>query len=236
MKAEPSTTSKSLLEAVTAAEGSSILWDVTTEVSKSSRVTEAVVDTIFEALNASISGWDEGNTVLPEEQCQLLRDNNFTLPHNVTCLAHAPQFTGESQVRTIVLAVMAVLSLVGNTATIVSIAKEKRRSRSTVYTLIHHLSVADLFVTFACLTTESIWTFTVQWLAGNFLCKLIKYLQMFSLYLSTFILVLIGVDRFVAVRYPMRRSDTQRHCSYGIVFVWVLSGILSIPQVSPTLQ
>nr|UZH25339.1 corazonin receptor [Portunus trituberculatus] len=172
-----------------------------------------------------------GVSVLAEEQCDALRRLNHSLPNTTACLGHAPQFTPESQVRTIVLAVMAVLSLVGNTATIVSIAREKRRSRSTVYTLIHHLSVADLFVTFACLTTEAVWTFTVQWFAGNFLCKFIKYMQMFSLYLSTFILVLIGVDRFTAVRYPMRRSDTQRHCSYSIIFVWVLSGILSIPQV-----
>lgn len=192
---------------------------------------ESLTETILEALNLSVSGWQGG--VLPEEQCVLLQEVNYSLP-NLTCLAHAPQRTRQSQTRSLVLAVMAVLSLLGNTATIVSIAREKRRSRSTVYTLIHHLSVADLFVTFACLTTESVWTYTVEWVAGNFLCKLIKFLQMFSLYLSTFILVLIGVDRFTAVRYPMKRSNTQRQCSYGIVLVWVLSGILSIPQVSPS--
>ncbi|XP_053638707.1 gonadotropin-releasing hormone receptor [Cherax quadricarinatus] len=202
--------------------------EVTTEAPwEAEGTTETLSQTILETINLNVSGWEGG--LLPQEKCDFLLEINYSLP-NLTCLGHAPEFTSESQVRSIVLAVMAALSLVGNTATIVSIAREKRRSRSTVYTLIHHLSVADLFVTFACLTTESVWTFTVQWVAGNFLCKLIKYLQMFSLYLSTFILVLIGVDRFTAVRYPMKRSDTHRHCSYGIVFVWVLSGVLSIPQ------
>ncbi|XP_071534096.1 gonadotropin-releasing hormone receptor [Panulirus ornatus] len=195
---------------------------------KTEGTTESLTETILEVLNLNISGWQGG--ALPEEQCTFLVEVNYSLP-NLTCLAHAPQRTTQSQIRSIVLAVMAVLSLVGNTATIVSIAREKRRSRSTVYTLIHHLSVADLFVTFACLTTESVWTYTVEWVAGNFLCKLIKFLQMFSLYLSTFILVLIGVDRFTAVRYPMKRSNTQKQCSYGIIFAWVLSGVLSIPQV-----
>ncbi|XP_069157503.1 gonadotropin-releasing hormone receptor [Procambarus clarkii] len=196
------------------------LWDT-------EDTSEALTETILATLNLNVSAWEGG--VLPREKCDFLLEINYSLP-NLTCLNHAPEFTSESQVRSIVLAVMAALSLVGNTATIVSIAREKRRSRSTVYTLIHHLSVADLFVTFTCLTAESIWTFTVQWVAGNFLCKLIKYLQMFSLYLSTFILVLIGVDRFTAVRYPMRRSGTQRHSGYGIIFVWVLSAVLSIPQ------
>nr|AVA26879.1 corazonin receptor [Carcinus maenas] len=212
-------------------------WEVWSTLSSVARLTEEldVEENILDGLNlteaaaAAVGGG--GMSVLAEEQCDALRRQNLSLPNTTACLGHAPQFTPESQVRAIVLGVMAVLSLVGNTATIVSIAREKRRSRSTVYTLIHHLSVADLFVTFACLTTEAVWTFTVQWFAGNFLCKFIKYMQMFSLYLSTFILVLIGVDRFTAVRYPMRRSDTQRQCSYSIIFVWVLSGVLSIPQV-----
>ena len=222
-------------------------WEAWSTLSSLARLTEEldVEDTFLEGLNlteaAVTTGWEAavasgGVSVLAEEECDALRRLNHTLPNTTACLGHAPEFTEESQVRTIVLGVMAVLSLVGNTATIVSIAREKRRSRSTVYTLIHHLSVADLFVTFACLTTEAVWTFTVQWFAGNFLCKFIKFMQMFSLYLSTFILVLIGVDRFTAVRYPMRRSDTQRHCSYSIIFVWVLSGVLSIPQVSKYLH
>lgn len=218
-------------------------WEMWSTLSPFSRLTEEPVEeTLLEGFNlteaaVATTGWEAAvggafGNILAVEECAALRLLNHTLPNNTACLEHAPQFTKESQVRTIVLAVMAVLSLVGNTATIVSIARQKRRSRSTVYTLIHHLSVADLFVTFACLTTEAVWTFTVQWLAGNYMCKLIKFMQMFSLYLSTFILVLIGVDRFTAVRYPMRRSDTQRQCSYSIIFVWVLSGFLSIPQVS----
>ncbi|CAL4206558.1 unnamed protein product, partial [Meganyctiphanes norvegica] len=106
-------------------------------------------------------------------------------------------------VRAGILGLMALLSLVGNCFTIVSIVRNKRRSRSSVYTLILHLSVADVFVTLTCLTAESIWTYTVAWLAGNVLCKVIKYLQMLSLYLSTFVLVLIGVDRFLTVIYLM---------------------------------
>lgn len=69
-----------------------------------------------------------------------------------------------------------------------------------MYSLILHLSVADLLVTVFCLGGEAIWSYTVAWLAGNLACKLFKFAEMFSLYLSTFVLVLIGVDRFLAVR------------------------------------
>ncbi|KAK7081837.1 G-protein coupled receptor activity protein, partial [Halocaridina rubra] len=150
--------------------------------------------------------------------------------HNATCLEQAPQFTVESMIRGSVLSIMAILSLIGNTATIISIARQRSRLNSTVYILIRHLSIADLFVTFACTVTEAVWTYTVQWYGGNVLCKLMKYLQMFSLHLSTFILVLIGMDRYYAVKYPMRRSDIRKYIGYGIIFIWTLSGIFSIPQ------
>ncbi|KAK4292148.1 hypothetical protein Pmani_035063 [Petrolisthes manimaculis] len=60
--------------------------------------------------------WDGGMRVLAEEDCMLLRSLNYTTTsttfgNNITCLGHAPIYTRESQVRTIVLAVMAVLSM-----------------------------------------------------------------------------------------------------------------------------
>lgn len=76
----------------------------------------------------------------------------------------------------------------------------------------------------------------MEWLVGNLTCKMFKLLQMFGLYLSTFILVLIGVDRFLAVRYPIKSLSTPRRCNRLIVFAWVLSAIFSIPQVSQNMK
>ncbi|KAJ9596364.1 hypothetical protein L9F63_012639 [Diploptera punctata] len=154
----------------------------------------------------------------------------------IQCLQHAPELTYGSTVRAAVLAVMAVLSFVGNAWTIVSIRKNRSGKRShqswsAVYTLIMHLSVVDLLVTLFCLAGEAVWSYTVAWPAGNVECKLFKFLQMFSLYLSTFVLVLIGVDRFVVVKYPMKSLNTARRLNRLVVLVWILSLILSIPQV-----
>ncbi|KAL6441526.1 hypothetical protein ACFW04_003588 [Cataglyphis niger] len=153
---------------------------------------------------------------------------------NVTCLKHAPRLTKAVYRQVIVLAVMSVLSLVCNTATIYSIAKNRRKQRgcSAIYTLILHLSVADLLVTIFCLAGDAIWSYNVAWLWGNAACKIFKFLQVFSLYLSTFVLVLIGVDRFVAVRYPMKGLNTSQKCSRFILLVWVLSFVLATPQIA----
>ncbi|GFG37879.1 hypothetical protein Cfor_07369 [Coptotermes formosanus] len=185
-------------------------------------------------------------TALPIEKCERIRTLNSSLwtllmvyansSGDFQCLHHAPEFTYNIAVKAAVLTVMAVLSFVGNVWTIISIrmnrsTKRSHQTWSAVYTLILHLSVVDLLVTLFCLAGEAAWSYTVAWIAGNTLCKIFKFLQMFSLYLSTFVLVLIGVDRFVVVKYPMKSLNTARRLNRLIVFIWALSLTLSIPQI-----
>ncbi|XP_077299255.1 gonadotropin-releasing hormone receptor-like [Arctopsyche grandis] len=183
----------------------------------------------------------EENFVLSIDECIDLGINgSFTAllnGTNVTCLHHAPTLNKSSLVKACVLGALAVLSFVGNLATILSIKRSQRSRRtsrsscSAIYSLIMQLSVADLLVTVFCLGGEAAWSYTVAWLAGNTACKLFKFMQIFSLYLSTFVLVLVGVDRFVAVRYPMKSLSTARRGTRLLVFVWILSAMLSIPQL-----
>lgn len=188
-------------------------------------------------------------TILPSDECEYLKTTNLSLWYllnhhsnlttgqQIRCLDHAPQLDMSNTVQAITLSVMFVISLVGNVLTVWSIShKHKSSSRqysSSVYSLIFHLSIADLLVTVTCLFGEAAWSYSVSWLADNFTCKLFKFLQVFSLYLSTFVLVLIGLDRFLAVKYPMKSLGTKRRCNRLIITVWILSLLLSSPQVSP---
>lgn len=179
--------------------------------------------------------------------------------YGCTPLLHAPQLTDKVLVKVIVLSLMGLISLIGNAATIWNIQKNRatrralRHSCSAIYALILHLSVADILVTFFCIIGEALWSYTVEWMAGDAACKLVKILQMFALYLSTNVLVLIGIDRWVAVKYPMKSKSVQtsRFLVSALllskvaksltvfvfnfnpqVFVYVISFVLSLPQVS----
>ena len=167
---------------------------------------------------------------LSKEECERLNVST-ALNSSLECLAHAPQLTYATSVKAAVLAVLAAASLLANVATIISIHRHRKHRVSSVYRLILHLSIADLFVTFFCLAGESVWSYTVGWYAGNVGCKLFKFMQMFALHLSTFVLVLIGVDRFVAVRYPLNCLTTTT-CNRYIACAWILSALCSFPQVS----
>jgi gonadotropin-releasing hormone receptor len=188
------------------------------------------------------------NNTWPIEKClELLNSTNIdditrrVFVYNGTqimCSEHAPVLTKSTIIRASILSAMAILSLFGNLATIISLKRGKRsrgRARpswTAIYSLIFQLSIADLLVTIFCIAGEAAWSFAVQWYAGNVACKLFKFLQMFALYLSTFILVLIGVDRWLAVKYPMKSMATATRSGKLVVVAWALSFLLSIPQVS----
>ena len=141
-----------------------------------------------------------------------------------------PVFNEMSMIKTVVLSVMFVVSLVGNTATLLQMYR-KRRRRSTINTLILHLATADLIVTFFCNVTDAVWASTVQWYAGNAMCKLVKFVQVFGLYLSTYIIVIISIDRCLAILDPMSRNKAPRRVRAMIAVAWILSFLFSLPQV-----
>ena len=142
-----------------------------------------------------------------------------------------PTFNEMSLIKTIVLSAMFAISLLGNTATLIQMFRMRRR-RSTINILIMNLAVADLFVTFFCNVTDAVWASTVQWLAGNAMCKIVKFLQVFGLYLSTYIIVIISIDRCYAILDPMSRNSAPKRVRVLILLAWIFSALFSLPQVS----
>ena len=69
---------------------------------------------------------------------------------------------------------------------------------SRMYYFILHLSLADLLTAFLTLLPEVVWTFTSPYFyGGSALCKMVKFGQMIGPYLSSYVLIMTAVDRFV---------------------------------------
>ena len=142
-----------------------------------------------------------------------------------------PVFNEMSMIKTVVLSVIFVISFIGNTTTLVQMFRMRRR-KSTINTLIMHLAIADLLVTFFCNVTDAVWASTVQWYGGNFMCKFLKFMQVFGLYLSTYIIVIISLDRCMAILDPMSRNLAPKRVRVMIITAWICSALFSLPQVS----
>ncbi|TMW54212.1 hypothetical protein DOY81_000711 [Sarcophaga bullata] len=122
------------------------------------------------------------------------------IEHAKILLEPAPQLSNPALVKVYVLSVMVLFSLLDIVFTMwniykTSLAKRNLRQASwiAIYSLIFHLYIGNVLVTGFCIIDEAACCYTVQWLANDLTCKLVSF-EMFSLYLSTFVLVLIGVN------------------------------------------
>lgn len=107
-------------------------------------------------------------------------------------------------VRVSVLYTQIVLGTIGGVLVIVWMLYN-RRLRSRVNALILNLCVADLLVMYLGCLTQLVWEYTNRaWLAGDFMCRLLKFLMIFANCSSTNMLVVIAVDRHQAIRSPLR--------------------------------
>lgn len=192
--------------------------------------TTKITDSSYAAFLTNLT-YTNANVFIPATSGPAIEDDEIRLEH-------APQLSRSAMVKVYVLSIMALFSLLGNVLTMWNIYKTRlarrssRHSWSAIYSLIFHLSIADVLVTGFCIIGEAAWCYTVQWLANDLTCKLVKLFQMFSLYLSTYVLVLIGVDRWIAVKYPMKSLNMAKRCYRLLGGTYILSLLLSLPQVN----
>lgn len=126
------------------------------------------------------------------------------------------------------------LAAVGNLLVFVALFRNRHR-KSRVNMMILHLSLADMIVTFVFLPTEITWHVTIEWVFGNFGCKVYKFLSAFGFYMSSMVLVCISLDRYFAVLHPLKVNDAQRRGKIMLFFAWLISAVISLPQVSVVL-
>ncbi|KAG8577626.1 hypothetical protein GDO81_010242, partial [Engystomops pustulosus] len=129
-----------------------------------------------------------------------------------------------------VLGVIFIAATVGNFILIL-ILWNKRKRLSRMYVFMLHLSLADLVVAFFQVLPQLIWDITDVFIGPDLLCRCIKYLQLVGMFASTYMIVVMTVDRFQAICYPMVTFKKKRALwNSAICTSWSISLIFSFPQ------
>ncbi|KAM7354250.1 adipokinetic hormone receptor isoform 2-T3 [Cochliomyia hominivorax] len=121
-----------------------------------------------------------------------------------------------------------VISAIGNSTVLYLLTKRRLRGPSRIDIMLMHLAIADLMVTFLLMPLEIAWAYTVQWKSTDFVCRLMSFFRVFGLYLSSFVLVCISIDRYYAIIKPLKLSTNRGRIM--LVIAWCSSILCSLPQ------
>ncbi|KAA8580098.1 arg8-vasotocin receptor [Etheostoma spectabile] len=129
-----------------------------------------------------------------------------------------------------VLSLAFLAAVVGNVSVLLAMYKTRRKP-SRMHLFMKHLSLADLVVAFFQVLPQLCWEITYRFHGPDFLCRIVKHLQVLGMFASTYMMVMMTLDRYIAICHPLQtlQQPTQRaHIMIGST--WACSLVLSIPQ------
>ncbi|KAM9000444.1 vasopressin V1b receptor [Sarcophilus harrisii] len=136
-----------------------------------------------------------------------------------------------AKVEIAVLATILVLATGGNSVVLLALGWPGRK-RSRMHLFVLHLALTDLGVALFQVLPQLLWDITYRFQGSDLLCRVVKYLQALSMFASTYMLLVMTLDRYLAVCHPLRTLH-QPSCSVYplIIATWLLAAGLSLPQI-----
>ena len=148
---------------------------------------------------------------------------------NQSCELFAVHSSSIKCLKTLAYAIIMLFSLLGNTAVIIIVSKNKRMRTTTNY-LIVNMATSDLLISAFAVPREltEIHTGPRRWLIdgleGLILCKLVYVFQDISTAVSIQSLVVMAVDRYHGVVFPFRPPiATSKICKIVIPVIWTVA-------------
>lgn len=126
--------------------------------------------------------------------------------------------------------IIAITGFFGNTLVIL-VVLFNQQMRSTTNLLIVNLAIADLFFVVFCVPFTATDYVTPIWPFGDLWCRIVQYLIVVTAFASIYTLVLMSIDRFLAVVHPIRSRSlrTEKITKIAILTLWVVILGISLP-------
>ncbi len=129
-----------------------------------------------------------------------------------------------------VLSVTFLVAVIGNLCVLLAMRNTKKKS-SRMHLFIKHLSLADLVVAFFQVLPQLCWEITFRFYGPDFLCRVVKHLQILGMFASTYMMVMMTLDRYIAICHPLKTLQQPTKRAYIMIgSTWLCSLLLSTPQ------
>ncbi|XP_029989873.1 vasopressin V2 receptor-like [Sphaeramia orbicularis] len=136
-----------------------------------------------------------------------------------------------AKVEIALLGVIFISAAILNTA-LLCVLWRQRKQMTRMRVFVFHLCVADLVVAFFQVCPQFMWDITDRFIGPDLVCRLVKYLQVLGMFSSTYMIVVMTVDRYQAVCNPMVKFQrTRTRLNIPVCIAWGVSLLGSLPQV-----
>ncbi|KAM8975202.1 vasopressin V1b receptor [Pelodytes ibericus] len=130
-----------------------------------------------------------------------------------------------------VLGTILAVTTMGNLGILFAIYRRKKKM-TRMHFFIVHLGITDLAVALFQILPQMIWDITFRFIGSDFLCRVVKYTQVMSMFASTYMLMVMTIDRYIAVCHPLKTLQQPTRQAYIMVgAAWIFSCLLSLPQI-----
>ncbi|NXG43133.1 V1BR protein, partial [Psilopogon haemacephalus] len=174
-------------------------------------------------------GWNNTRHSWPGHGQGLLSPQTLAGEPNLTLLHSRDEELAKAEIG--VLGTILAVATTGNVGVLLAMYR-LRRKMSRMHLFILHLGLSDLGVALFQVLPQLIWEVTFRFLGPDPLCRVVKYLQVLSMFASTYMLIVMTLDRYLAVCHPLHSLQQPSRQAYGMIgATWLLSCLLSLPQL-----
>ncbi|KAJ8361128.1 hypothetical protein SKAU_G00176530 [Synaphobranchus kaupii] len=109
---------------------------------------------------------------------------------------------------------------------------KRRKQLSRMRVFVFHLCLADLVVAFFQVCPQLMWDITDRFIGPDLVCRFVKYMQVVGMFASTYMIVVMTIDRYQAICNPMVTFQRGRaRWNVPVCVAWAISLVGSLPQI-----
>lgn len=163
-------------------------------------------------------------------------DSFYNLTQNMDNLTETNVVKGPIQVpiyqQVIIItmySIIILLSVCGNSI-VCYIVFSSKRMRTVMNFFIVSLALSDILMAVICIPFTFIANLVINsWPFGYMLCPVVTFLQVVTVFMSSFTLVAISLDRYSAIVHPLKPKMTKQQAFIVISAIWIFSIAIPIP-------
>ncbi|NXJ62393.1 GPR19 protein, partial [Rostratula benghalensis] len=135
---------------------------------------------------------------------------------------------GEIAAASMVLGVLWLVSVFGNSLVCLVIHRSRRTQSTTNYFVVS-MACADLLISVTSVPFVLLQFTWGRWTLGNVMCKLVRYVQYLTPGVQIYVLLSICVDRFYTIVYPLSFKVSREKAKKMILASWLFDAVFASP-------